>query len=123
MRHLHAGDRLKKFDRDKALIAALSKPEGQQNRVVIEALRKQIGDIEGRLAVNTARLEKDFPGYAALANPKPLKAEEVQKLLGTEVIRRVTHSKKLKEVGKGQTAFCISCRSVQHHAVKNLVVI
>ena len=31
-----------------------------------------------------ARLEKDFPDYAALSNPKPLKVEDVQKLLGAD---------------------------------------
>ena len=35
-----------------------------------------------KLAANAARLEKEFPEYAALANPKPLKAEELQQLLG-----------------------------------------
>ena len=30
----------------------------------------------------TARLEKEFPDYAELASPKPLKVEDVQRLLG-----------------------------------------
>jgi CHAT domain-containing protein len=71
-------------DKDKRLVDALSKPEGQQNRSEIEALRKQMMEIESRIAAIAARLEKEFPDYAALANPKPLKSEEVQKLLGAD---------------------------------------
>jgi CHAT domain-containing protein len=41
-------------------------------------------DTENKLATNTARLEREFPQYAALATPKPLNAEEVQKLLGAD---------------------------------------
>ena len=37
-----------------------------------------------RLAALSARLEKEFPDYAALASPKPLAADEVQKLLGPD---------------------------------------
>src|SRR5262249_40182215 len=44
----------------------------------------EIADIEGRLGALTARLNIDFPDYAALAAPKPLKAEEVKPLLGPE---------------------------------------
>ena len=71
-------------NRDKALIGALSKSEGQQDRAATEALRREMAEIEKNLAANAARLEKEFPDYAALANPKPLKAEDVQKLLGAD---------------------------------------
>ena len=71
-------------DRDKALLDAVSHPEGQQNRVGPDALRKQIAEIERRLDAIAARLDKEFPDYAAVAHPKPLTAEEVQKLLGAD---------------------------------------
>jgi CHAT domain-containing protein len=71
-------------ERDKALIEALSKPEGQRNATLIESIRKQIADAESKLTANTARLEREFPDYAELASPKPLKAEEVQNLLGPD---------------------------------------
>ena len=71
-------------ERDKALIEALSKAEGQRNATRIESIRKQIADTESKLAANTARLEREFPEYAALASPKPLQAEEVQQLLGAD---------------------------------------
>ena len=71
-------------DKDKALLDALSNPEGQQDRVSTDALRKQIAEIERRLNAIAARIDKEFPDYAALAHPKPLTAEEVQKLLGAD---------------------------------------
>jgi CHAT domain-containing protein/lipopolysaccharide biosynthesis regulator YciM len=69
-------------DREKALIEALSKPEAQTNATQIDTIRRQIEDSERKLAATRARLEKEFPDYAALANPKPSKVEDVQKLLG-----------------------------------------
>jgi CHAT domain-containing protein/tetratricopeptide (TPR) repeat protein len=71
-------------DRDKALISALSKPEGQLDRGGIESLRRQIAEIDSKRAANSALLEKEFPDYAALTRQTPLKAEEVQRLLGAE---------------------------------------
>jgi CHAT domain-containing protein/Tfp pilus assembly protein PilF len=68
-------------DRDKALIEALAKPEGQRNATVIESIRTQIADTDRRLAALAARLTAEFPDYAALASPVPLKVEEIQKLL------------------------------------------
>ncbi|MGH6846305.1 MAG: tetratricopeptide repeat protein, partial [Methylocella sp.] len=68
-------------DREKALVDALTKPETQQNKTLIDNIRKQITETDGKLATASARLEWDFPDYAALANPKPLKVEETQKLL------------------------------------------
>jgi CHAT domain-containing protein len=69
---------------DKLLIAALSRSDRQQDRAAIERVRKEIAEIDGRIAAISARLEKDFPDYAALASPKPLHAEEAQKVLGAD---------------------------------------
>jgi CHAT domain-containing protein/Tfp pilus assembly protein PilF len=68
-------------DREKALVEALAKPAGQSDPAQIDKIRRQIEDTEGKLAAATARLEKEFPDYAALSNPRPLKIEDVQKLL------------------------------------------
>jgi tetratricopeptide (TPR) repeat protein/CHAT domain-containing protein len=68
-------------ERDKALIDALSKPGGQDTAA---SIRNQIIDIESKLAANKVRLEREFPEFAALASPAPLKPEEVQKLLGED---------------------------------------
>jgi tetratricopeptide (TPR) repeat protein len=70
--------------RDKALVAALGKPEGQQDRAATERLRAEMAEAEGKLAANSARLDKEFPDYAALANPRPLSVEKMQKLLGAD---------------------------------------
>jgi len=70
-------------DREKALVEALAKPTAQSNPAQIDNIRRQLEDTESKLAATKARLEKEFPDYAALSNPKPLKVEDVQKLLGS----------------------------------------
>ncbi len=69
-------------DRDKALLAALSQPQDRQSPTALDALRKEIAEIERKQAANTARLAREFPAYAALASPQPLKPEELQQLFG-----------------------------------------
>jgi CHAT domain-containing protein len=69
-------------ERNKALTHALS--EAHQNKALTEAIRKQIAETEDRLATITNRLEREFPDYAALTNPKPLNVEDTQKLLGPD---------------------------------------
>jgi CHAT domain-containing protein/Tfp pilus assembly protein PilF len=70
-------------EQDKKLVDALGKPQGQQDQAALERLRTQMADTENRIAAATARLEKEFPEYASLANPKPLQSEGVQAQLGT----------------------------------------
>ncbi len=71
-------------ERNKALVAALSQPTGSADTGRVDALRKQIADTEGRITATAAQLQKDFPGFALLDRPKPLRVEEVQKLLGPD---------------------------------------
>jgi CHAT domain-containing protein/Tfp pilus assembly protein PilF len=71
-------------DGDKALTAARSLPADRQNRAAIEQMQRDLAKIEARLAAIASQLQQQFPDYAALANPKPLKVEEVQKLLGAD---------------------------------------
>jgi CHAT domain-containing protein/ribosomal protein S7 len=71
-------------NREGAMIAALSRPAAQQDAAQIAALRKQLAEIENRLTAIEARLEKQFPDYAALASPKPINAQELQRLLGKD---------------------------------------
>jgi hypothetical protein len=71
-------------ERDKALLAGLSTPEGQQSPTATDALRRELAATESKLAANTTRLEREFPEYPALASPKPLQVEEVQHLLGAD---------------------------------------
>ena len=69
-------------ERDSALIEALSQARGQANQSTVEKIRKQIAETETRLTRIVARIEKEFPDYAALAGAKPLKADEVPRMLG-----------------------------------------
>ena len=47
-----------------------------------ESLRKQIGDIEHKLADVRGKLDAQYPEYSALSRPRPTTLEETQKLLG-----------------------------------------
>jgi tetratricopeptide (TPR) repeat protein len=71
-------------EQDKALLDALSNPEGRQEQARIDALRRKIAETEGRLNAIAARIDKEFPDYAALADPKPPTPKEVQSLLGAD---------------------------------------
>ena len=71
-------------DRDRALIAEMSKPASQQNRGGVDALRKQTAQLEDKQRALQAKIESDFPDYAALSNPRPLNVDNVQKLLGPD---------------------------------------
>ncbi len=71
-------------DRDRALIAEMSKPANQQSRGGIDALRKQIAQLEDKQKTLQAKIETDFPDYAALSSPRPLNVDNVQKLLGAD---------------------------------------
>ena len=70
-------------DKDRKLLEAVGKPQGQQ-QAALGLLRKEMAAVEARLAATRTRLEREFPDYAALADPKPLKAEAVQQLLGAD---------------------------------------
>ncbi len=71
-------------ERDNALLQAISKPEGRHDAALINSIRRQIAESERRLAAIAGQLEKQFPEYAALASPKPLKAEDVQGLINVD---------------------------------------
>ena len=48
-------------ERNKALIEALAKPDGQRNAALIEAIRRQIAEAESKIAAINARLKRSFP--------------------------------------------------------------
>ena len=66
---------------DRSLLDALASPDSPDNRATIKSLRQQMSDIEARLATIAQRLEKEFPSYAALMQPKPLSVADAQLLL------------------------------------------
>lgn len=69
--------------RDRQLLSALVKADGQDQSKITD-LRKELADLEMKLAAVASKLESLFPDYSVLANAKPLKVEEVQKLLGPD---------------------------------------
>ena len=71
-------------ERDKALVAAISKPGGQQDASGVAQTRQALADIRSKLADVGARLEKQFPDFVALTNPKPLAIKDTQALLGPD---------------------------------------
>ena len=68
-------------DTDKAIVTIMATRDGQKERPKFEAIRRDVGS---RLASIAADIDKRFPDYAALTSPKPLGAEETQKLLGAD---------------------------------------
>jgi len=68
-------------DKDEALLHELLSGHEQAR---IDRLRKEMAETERRLNTVTTQIDEEFPGYAALADPKPKPptAEEVQSLLG-----------------------------------------
>jgi CHAT domain-containing protein len=70
-------------EQDKSLLEAFSNSDGRREEASI-ALRRKIAETEERLNAVAARIDKEFPDYAALADPKPPTAEEVQRLLGAD---------------------------------------
>jgi CHAT domain-containing protein/tetratricopeptide (TPR) repeat protein len=71
-------------ERNKALIAALSRTEGQPDSGQIATLRRQIAEAETKIAATSAELQKRYPNFAVLHHPRPVGVAEVQKLLGPD---------------------------------------
>jgi hypothetical protein len=46
---------------DQALVAALSRPEAQQDRNTIDSLNKKMGELDSKIAAVAAQLERQFP--------------------------------------------------------------
>jgi CHAT domain-containing protein len=66
---------------DRSLLEALASPDSPDNRATIASLRQQMSGIETRLAAIAQQLEKEYPAYAALMQPKPLSVADAQHLL------------------------------------------
>ena len=65
-------------ERPAVLTAAGSRPADQRNQKAETALRVRLADIDGRIGRIDSALAKEFPEYAALANPEPLAFGGVQ---------------------------------------------
>jgi tetratricopeptide (TPR) repeat protein/CHAT domain-containing protein len=66
---------------DSQILSFLVKPPSEQNRAAIADLRDRGSKLENQLATVNEKLQKDFPQYAALVKPKPVKVSEIQSLL------------------------------------------
>jgi len=67
---------------DKKLIDAISASTEKRDDTLIANLRKQIKAAAERLDEIGARLARDFPAYAELVRPEPVKLKPAQQLLG-----------------------------------------
>jgi CHAT domain-containing protein/tetratricopeptide (TPR) repeat protein len=70
--------------KDQALVEALSQASGPNGNVLTQAIRQQIAEATQRLATVSARIEAQFPDFAALASPKPMTSAELQSQLGSD---------------------------------------
>ena len=66
---------------DKILMAEISKPSNQRSETKEKNLRKRIDEIRAERKSISFQVERDFPEYVALSNPKPLTLNETQELL------------------------------------------
>jgi len=68
--------------KDKLFIAARSEAPNKRDPAAEQALGERLSAIDTRIGEIDKTIIKDFPEYAALANPEPLSIEEVQAQLG-----------------------------------------
>ena len=71
-------------EREDALTAALANPGALKSQALVGNIRQQLADLKAKLMANAAQLKKEFPDYAELALPSPLKLGEAQQLLAPE---------------------------------------
>ncbi|CCD99921.1 CHAT domain-containing tetratricopeptide repeat protein [Bradyrhizobium sp. STM 3809] len=69
---------------DKGLIAAVSRPAGQRDLAAEARDKTRLAAVIAERASLRAMLAKEFPDYAALSNPLPLKLREIQPLLAED---------------------------------------
>lgn len=67
--------------KDAALLTQMSKPSGQQDRALVERLRREIDDIDRKLVEYGTRIERDFPDFFFLSSARPISLDDVQNLL------------------------------------------
>ena len=97
-------------DKNKAWSRHLSKPE-RTGPTAIDVLRKQMADTEARLAAH-ARLEKEFPDYAALASPEAARYRRRPK-----VARRRRSARLLPQRRQGEHCFRADPRGLRLEAI------
>jgi CHAT domain-containing protein/Flp pilus assembly protein TadD len=66
---------------DKAIVAAVSKEPGKRDPATEQRLRDRLAAIATEREALRTTLAKEFPDYAALSNPQPATAKQIQGLL------------------------------------------
>jgi CHAT domain-containing protein len=66
---------------DKAIVAAVSKDRSKRDAAAEQRSRDRLATISVERAGLQKTLASEFPGYAALSNPLPMRAREIQALL------------------------------------------
>jgi len=69
---------------DKAIIAAVSKPPSQRDAAAEQRIQARLTAIAGQRDALQKVFASEFPDYAALSNPLPMTAKEVQALLSDD---------------------------------------
>ncbi|MGI9386789.1 MAG: tetratricopeptide repeat protein, partial [Methyloligellaceae bacterium] len=69
---------------DNTLIAAKSQSSSKRNKAFEKTLNSRLAMIDKRISEIDKIFKKDFPDYAALANPEPLSVKQVQSHLGED---------------------------------------
>jgi CHAT domain-containing protein/Tfp pilus assembly protein PilF len=69
---------------DKAIIAAVSKAPSERDSAAEQQIRDRVTEIAKQRGDLQAALTREFPDYAALSNPQPLTAKDIQALLADD---------------------------------------
>ncbi|MBT4702856.1 MAG: CHAT domain-containing protein [Rhodospirillaceae bacterium] len=71
---------------DKKLIDAVGQPPDKRSSAAVQKFRAQLVNLDSQIKNLGNQLIRDFPKYAELASPKPLRLADTRKLLGPEEV-------------------------------------
>jgi len=101
---------------DAYLVRSASEKQDQRDFAVERAFRARMTAIENRNSEIDQQLRKDFPKYAALAEPKPLSIHEVQTELGDgEALVNILNTESVRSV-EGETVVWVVTKNVTRWA-------
>ena len=69
---------------DKAIVAAVSKEPSKRDPIVEQRTKERLATVAGERATLQKIFSAEFPDYAALSNPLPVAAKEIQALLSPD---------------------------------------
>jgi CHAT domain-containing protein/tetratricopeptide (TPR) repeat protein len=62
-------------------VSSIARPQDEGGRTNSDTIRQRISELDQRLQQLNSRLAAEFPDYAALTSPKPLKAEDARRFI------------------------------------------